>query len=132
MLDANQLFSNGQNLSGAGATASTNILDLGKTPADGIEVQLTVPTAPTGTTPTLDAVLQFSSSATFASDVVNGPAIAQLSGTAAAQVGRYYFNGKGKNKRRYARVNYTLGGTTPAYSGVICGIVPAGARDTVA
>lgn len=123
MLDTNLLFSNNVNLS---ATGFSSILDLRKTPGDGVEVEIANVGTVTGTTPTLDAVVQHSDSPTFASGIVNGPAFPQVTTTAQRNIVRT------QSKKRYARISYTLTGTTPVFNGVTAGIVSGGQRDTTA
>lgn len=112
--DNNLLFSNNGTLT---ATGNSSIVDVGKWPADGAWVELVVTGAVSGTTPTLDAQIRYSDASDFSSGVENGPTWPQVTATGFTRALLC------QSKRRYARITYTVGGTTPSFGGVTAGIV---------
>lgn len=116
MRDANQIFHDGTNFTATVTPVSTTrsggsaVIDIGKSGECGLWVELTLPVAIVGSgSPTVDAKVQYSDSATFASGVEDGPAFPQLTGSTAAGYRRSLLC---QSKRRYWRVLLTKGGTT--------------------
>lgn len=123
MFDSNLLFSNAVTLT---ATGNSTILDISKWPSGGAWVELAVVGTVSGTTPTLDAKVQYSDSPTFASGISDGPDFNQITVTDRRQALLC------QSKKRYARIAYTVGGTTPSFGGVTAGIVSGPNRDDTA
>jgi len=114
MFDANLLFHNAAALTASGNSSS---LDVKKTPVAGVPVEVVV-TAVSGTTPTLDLVVQESDDDSNWNDVVT---FKQITGT-----GRW--GGLVQSKKRYLRLARTVGGTTPSFT-VTAGINTGFERD---
>lgn len=136
MRDANLIFHDGTNFTATVTPASTTrsggsaVLDIGKSGYDGLWVQLALSAAVVGSgSPTIDAKVQYSDSATFASGVEDGPAFPQL--TESTAVG-YRRNLLCQSKRRYWRVLLTKGGTTLTSETVYIHVVSGPNRDDVA
>lgn len=116
ILDRENSFSNGQALSGAGATASTDSIDFGAVRQIGVGEQLyivlNVPVAAGGTTPTLTVALQTDDNSAFSSPtaVFTSPTYAAAALGAGAQ---FVYPLPVTGMERHARLNYTLGGTSP-------------------
>lgn len=125
MFDANLLFTNNLAIS---ATGNSSILDISKWPAQGAWVELTVTGAITGTTPTLDAKVQYSDSGTFASGISDGPDFNQIIPATANKRQALLC----QSKKKFARIAYTVGGTTPVFNGVTAGVVSGPNRDDTA
>lgn len=117
MFDSNLLFHNAVALNANGNSSGLNI---GKTPADGVWVEIVV-TAASGTTPTIDFKVQESDDDSTYNDVVVFP---QITGT-----GRWFR--KVQSKKAYLRLNRTVGGTSPNFT-VTAGIVSGPQRDSAA
>lgn len=117
MRDDNLIFHDGTTFTSTVTPASTTrtngsaVLDVGKSGAAGLWVQLANIAAVTGTSPTVDAKVQYSDSATFASGVEDGPSFPQITDATAAGYRRSILC---QSKRRYWRVLLTEGGTTTA------------------
>lgn len=112
MRDANLSFSNAQAVSADGF--STNAAQVNKTPAKGVWIEVVIPSAPTGTTPTLFVrAYAKDTDASWATTDAEIGVLPQISGTAAAQVGRYFF--LVQTDKKYIKLYYDVGGTTPAY-----------------
>lgn len=113
MRDANLSFSAAQAVSADGF--STNAVAVNKTGPDGVWVEVVIPSAPTGTTPTLfvRAYAKDTDASWAVTDAEVG-VLPQLSGTAASQVGRYFF--KFATDKKFVKLYYDVGGTTPVYS----------------
>ena len=116
MRDTNLIFHDGTTFTATITPTSTTrsggsaVLDLGKTAENGVWIQLCNIAAITGSgSPTVDAKIQFSDSATFASGIEDGPAFPQITTSTAAGYTRELL---AQSKRRYARVLLTKGGTT--------------------
>jgi hypothetical protein len=103
------------------------VLDIGKTGAEGLWVQMAENTVIAGSSPTVDIKLQASSSATFASDIEDLGAFQQVSGTGAIQ----RVEKKIVTKRRYLRAVITVGGTLTTGSIFYIHIVSGPNRDSV-
>lgn len=108
-------FHDGTNFTGTVTPVSTTrsggsaVLDVGKSGYKGLWVQASLTAIVVGSgSPTVDAKIQYSDSATFASGVEDGPAFPQY--TTATAVGRRAL--KCQSKRRYWRCLLTKGGTT--------------------
>lgn len=125
MLDSNLIFTDDLTLN---ADGQSSILDLGKTGVDGVWVALISKTLATGTSPTLDAKIQYSDSATFASGVEDGPAFEQLT-DANTPYRRHLLV---QTKRRYARFDYVITGTTPVFANMTTAVVSGPQRDDTA
>lgn len=82
-----------------------------------VTTYLSLEVLPTGTTPTISVRIQGSSSATFASDVVDYITLAVLTGTPAQQFAAGKRAGAAYVDRKYVRAIVTLGGTSPVYTG---------------
>jgi hypothetical protein len=116
MRDANLIFHDGTNFTATVTPASTTrsggsaVLDMGKSGEKGIWVEAALLAAIVGSgSPTVDAKVQYSDSATFASGVEDGPAFPQFTESVAAGYRRAILC---QSKRRYWRVLLTKGGTT--------------------
>lgn len=136
MRDANLIFHDGTNFTATVTPASTTrsggsaVLDIGKSGKNGLWVQLALTAAVVGSgDPTIDAKVQYSDSATFASGIEDGPAFPQLIGTTAVGTRRTLLC---QSKRRYWRVLLTKGGTTLTSETVLIGIVSGPDRDDLA
>lgn len=91
------------------ATGQTSGIDLQT--YDGDVVFLLDSAAGTGTSPTLDVTIEDSAdNSSFAA--ITGAAFTQVTGTASAQ--KLVVNKD--SARRYVRVKYTIGGTTPSFT----------------
>lgn len=105
----------GATLNAAGTTAST-IVDLS---AEATDVSFEIDTATvtsTGNSATLAVEVEVSTSPTFASDVVSLGRFDTLAGTDAAQSNVFRYLTVFVPKR-YVRLQVTLGGTAPVYTG---------------
>jgi hypothetical protein len=117
MRDTNLIFHDGTTFTSTVTPASTTrangsaVLDIGKSGEGGLWLQLANIAAITGTSPTVDAKVQYSDSATFASGIENGPAFPQITNATAAGYRRSILC---QSKRRYWRVLLTAGGTITA------------------
>lgn len=140
IFDKQNLFSEGQAITAN--SASTNVIDLGKTgtvvregapiPRDigpGVPIPLRVQVVEAFNTLTsLGVALQVSADEAFTSPVtVTSQAIPLTGLTAGAVFGGLYHVPRGTNAR-YARLNYTVTGTAPTAGKVTAGIV-AGHQD---
>jgi hypothetical protein len=129
MWDSNLIFSNNKTISASGGEHNGNsaILDLQKTPATGIWVKI-AHTGVVGGAPQsaaqLSAKVQFSDSATFLGTVEDGPDLVVNQNTAGFRVAKLC-----QSQRRYARVFYTMSGTTPSFTGIYAGVVSGPSRD---
>lgn len=127
ILSEQLIFSDGQNPTGTGATASTNIIDLkaagtvlgapkamerdiGKGRLIPLVVEVT---AVSGTNPTLDVDIEVDDNSGFTSAKVVASAV-QFTGGSPGRV-RMYAVCEGADEQ-YMRLNYTLGGTSPDYT----------------
>jgi hypothetical protein len=128
MFDNNQMFSNAQVVSADGF--STSAVFVGKTGPDGVWIEVVIPAAPTGTSPTLNvnAHAKDADSSWSASDPIVGTIGNQINGSAASQVGRYFM--KVVTDRQYVRLYYDVGGTTPSYT-LTAGVVSGPQQDAV-
>ncbi len=137
LLSAEQLFSEEQALSGAGADASTNIIDLGATgtvinaptalvrdigKGEPIVILVTLTADSGGTNPKLDVDLEVDDNDSFSSATTVASSQQMSDGSEGDRVTLYWVP-EGTNER-YMRLNYTLGGTSPTYE-VTAGIVGA-------
>lgn len=120
MFDNNLIFSNAQVVTADGF--STNALDVGKTPVEGVDVEV-VATVVSGTTPTLDitAYTKDTDASWATTDRKAGVAQAQITA-----VGRYAFRIQTKN--RYLKLYYDVGGTSPSFT-LTAGIVSGKQQD---
>lgn len=121
MRDTNLIFHDGTNFTATVTPNSTTrsggsaVLDVGKSGEHGIPVQLVLPSVIIGSgSPTIDAKMQYSDSATFASGVEDGPAFPQIDTNTPAGYQRTLLC---QSKRRYWRLLLTKGGTTLTTSG---------------
>lgn len=144
IFSAQNIFSDAQQLAGTSAVPSTNVIDLlapGPRPLDApadmvkdfgkgnpVMIRIQLVAAPTGTTPTLDVVLQGSNAENFSGAVTLAQA-PQLAGGAAGSVINLTWVPHG-TVQRYIRLLYTQGGTSPVYQ-LTAGIVPALQTNTV-
>jgi len=113
MFDNNQMFSNGQVVTADGF--STNAAQVAKTGPDGVWIEIILPAAPTGTTPTLIVeVYAKDTDASWATTDTKVGVLNQIAGAAAGQVGRYFL--KIVTDKQYVKVYYDVGGTTPSYT----------------
>jgi hypothetical protein len=117
ILDAQNLYSDAQALTGTSLVASTNIIDHGSDRNLGLgtplSVVVTVDVAAGGTTPTLTIVLQTDDNSSFSSatTVVTTAALAAAVLTAGAKF--VLALPADATMERYSRIAYTQGGTTP-------------------
>ena len=126
MFDSNLLFTNNGTVS---ATVDSAILDLSKTGVLGAWVKL-AHTGVVGGAPAsgaqMTATLQFSDSATFAGTPLNGPQLVVNQNTAGFRVSKLV-----QTEKRYARIRYTITGSSPSFTGVYAGVVSGPERDDV-
>lgn len=119
MRDTNFIFHDGTTFTSTITPNSTTrsggsaVLDVGKSGANGLWVTLSNKALMTGTTPTVDAKVQYSNSATFASGVETGPSFPQITGTTVAGYRRSLLC---QSPLRYWRAVLTCGGTVTATS----------------
>lgn len=113
MFDIDLIFRDGS----TALTATGNaVLDFGAGDRMPITYEVVVPTAPTGTTPTLDVKIEESDdNVTFRPFLVLPQITAE---------GIYHVTGK--SNARYRKMTWTLGGTTPNFGLVVAGPVPGG------
>lgn len=115
MRDTNLIFHDGTNFTATVTPVSTTrsggsaVLDMGKSGVKGFWVQAILAVAIVGAAGTIDAKVQYSDSATFASGIEDGPAFPQLNNTSTTVP--YRRSLLCQTKRRYARVLLTKGGT---------------------
>lgn len=133
MRDANQIFHDGTNFTASVTPTSTTrsggsaVIDMGKSGLNGIWIQAALAAAVVGSgSPTIDAKVQYSDSATFASGVEDGPAWPQFTTSTAAGYRRSLLC---QSKRRYWRVLLTKGGTTLTSETLYIHTVSGPARD---
>lgn len=117
MYDNNLLFHDAAALNSNGNSSGLNI---GKTPAKGVWVEIAV-TAASGTSPTIDFVVQESDDDSTYNDLVTFEQI--------TETGRW--SRLVQSKKPYLRLNRTLGGTSPSFT-VTAGIVSGPQRDAAA
>lgn len=136
MRDNNLIFHDGTNFTATVTPVSTTrsggsaVLDVGKSGEAGLWVEAALIAAIVGAgAPTVDAKVQYSDSATFASGVEDGPAFPQLTESVAAGYRRALLC---QSKRRYWRVLLTKGGTTLTTIGLQVAIVSGPNRDDLA
>ena len=121
-LDANQLFSNAQVITASGW--STNAVQVGKTPTDGLEIEVNI-TAASGTTPTIDIVAyERAADSGWATTDPKCGVLKQMTTT-----GRLYF--RVMSKLQFVKLYATVAGTTPSFT-VTAGPCTGGQRDMVA
>lgn len=114
MFDQNKMFSDAQVVAASGD--ATNDLDVGKTPAEGVPVEVVV-SAVSGTSPTLNVTIQESDDDSTYTDLVKFPQI--------TAVGRHMR--LVQSAKRYLRADYVVGGTTPSFTitaGIVSGFHP--------
>jgi len=133
MRDNNLIFHDGTSFTGTVTPNSTTrsggsaVLDVGKSGAEGIWVEADLIALVVGSgSPTVDAKVQYSDSATFASGVEDGPAWPQFTPSVASGYRRALLC---QSKRRYWRVLLTKGGTTLTSITIQIGIVSGPNRD---
>ena len=121
-----QQFSDSQAVSSTGA--STNYIDLGATgtvkngPAAlvrdigkaRIQILVSLPAAPTGTSPTLDVTMEMDDNTSFSSPTTIATAPQKAGGAAGDRIALYVL--PEQITQRYIRLYYTLGGTSPVYT----------------
>lgn len=124
ILDKTNLFSDSQTLTATGA--STNVIDLGVARDIGkgvpIPMVIQVMADATGTSPTIKADIEVSDTEAFTVATVVASSEVLTSPVAGDQAS-IRFIPKGVNKR-YVRIKYTLGGTSPSVvvtAGVVAG-----------
>ena len=130
LTSSQQEFSDSQNVTGAGATASTNYIDLGATGtvlgapaaltrdvAKGTPVPIYVrfDSAPTGTSPTITVAVQVDDNTAFSSAKTVLTTDSKAGGAAGDEIYVPVYLPEGTDER-YLRLNYTLGGTSPDYT----------------
>lgn len=144
LTSAQATFSDDQSLSGSGATASTNIIDLGATgtvlgaptalvrdigKGNPIPIVVRLTADSGGTSPTLDVDVEVDDNDSFSSPTTVGSAEQVSGGSAGDEVYFDVYLPEGTDER-YLRLNYTLGGTSPTYT-VWAGVVAAKQSNTV-
>lgn len=136
MRDTNLNFHDGTNFTATVTPVSTTrsggsaVLDIGKSGAKGLWVELALTAVVVGSgSPTIDAKVQYSDSATFASGIEDGPAFPQLTDATAVAFRRALLC---QSKRRYWRVLLTKGGTTLTSETVYISVVSGPNRDDLA
>lgn len=137
MRDTNLIFHDGTNFTATVTPTSTTrsggsaVLDVGKSGAKGLWVQLALTAAVVGSgSPTIDAKIQYSDSATFASGIEDGPKFTQLVDTGATPAG-FRQELLCQSKKRYWRCLLTKGGTTLTSETVLVHAVSGPNRDSV-
>lgn len=119
MRDANYIFHDGTTFTATITPVSTTrsggsaVLYVGKSGIAGLWVTLSNKAIMTGTAPTVDAKVQYSNSATFASGIETGPSFPQITGTTLAGYRRALLC---QSPLGYWRVVLTCGGTVTATS----------------
>jgi hypothetical protein len=116
MLDENLLFHDGAVLT---ATVNSNSIDLGKTGANGVVVQIASTTV-SGSSPTLNTIVQES---TNDSTWVNLTTFDQV--TASERSSRTI-----QTQKQYVRLSHTIGGSSPSFT-VTAGIASGHTLDEV-
>jgi hypothetical protein len=118
ILDAQNLYSDAQALTGTSLVASTNIIDHGADRNLGLgtpmAVLVTIDVAAGGTTPTLTIAIQTDDNASFSSPTtVTGTTSALAAAALTAGAKFVYVLPADTTMERYSRVAYTPGGTSP-------------------
>lgn len=108
------------------ASTHSDIVDVGKSGALGLWVELACIGGSSGTAQELLARVQYSDSATFASGIEDGPDLVIQQGNPGFRVAKLC-----QSYRRYWRVQYALSGTSPSFTGLYAGIVTGPQRDNV-
>lgn len=122
MRDTNLVFNSNATIT---ANTQSNILDISKWPNGGAWVEVSQTAGGiSGTAPQLSAQVEYSDSATFATGVESGPEI-----IAKATAANFVMAKLCQSQRRYARVKYTVFGTSPSFTGVYAGVVSGPQRD---
>lgn len=136
MRDNNLIFHDGTNFTATVTPTSTTrsggsaVLDVNKSGEAGLWVELVNAAVITGAgSPTIDAKVQYSDSATFASGVEDGPAWPQITTSTAAGYRRALLC---QSKRRYWRILMTKGGTTLSTETIYTHVVSGPSRDDTA
>lgn len=122
MRDTNLIFN-----SNATITANTQsaIMDTSKWPNGGAWVEISqVAGVVQGTAPLLSAQVEYSDSASFAPPIEAGPEIVAKQATAGFVAAKLC-----QSQRRYARVKYTVFGTSPTFTGIYAALVSGPQRD---
>lgn len=127
MRDSNLYFTNNGTIS---ASTYSSILDISRWPAKGVWVELAI-TGGSGaaTAPQLTATVQYSDSSTFATTPELGPTLCKEQGaitTAGFRAAKLC-----QSKRRYARIQYSVFGTSPCFTGVYAHVTTGPQRDDV-
>ena len=134
IIDAQNLFSDAQALTGTSAVASTNIIDLTSDRNIGVgepmAVVVTVDVTAGGTTPSLVVAVQADDNASFSSPavVLTGPSIAAAGLVAGAKY--TYLLPANNGTERYIRLTYTQSGTSPTVT-VTAVLQPANAVENI-
>jgi len=128
MRDTNLIFNSNATISANGPSA---ILDMGKWASKGVWVTLAhygvVGGAP-ATAAELTAYLEYSDSATFAGqNAARGPDIVRGQNTAG-----FTRSVLCQSRRRYARIQYVVAGTTPSFTGIYAHVTSGPQRDDTA
>lgn len=136
MRDNNLIFHDGTNFTATITPVSTTrsggsaVLDIGKSGKDGLWIEADLIALVVGSgSPTVDAKVQYSDSATFASGIEDGPAWPQFTPSVASGYRRALLC---QSKRRYWRVLLTKGGTTLTTINIQIAVVSGPNRDDTA
>lgn len=126
MRDTNMVFSSNATIS---AGTYSSILDISRWAAKGMWVEIMGTGSGAATAPELTATMQYSDSATFATTPELGPTLVKNQGaitTAGFRAAKLC-----QSKRRYARIQYSVFGTSPCFTGVYAHIATGPQRDDV-
>lgn len=126
MRDNSLIFTSNATIS---AGTYSSILDVGKWAKEGVWVEI-LHTGVVGGAPQtgaqLTATVEYSDSATFATVDDVGPQLVRQQNTAGFRVGKLC-----QSKRRYARIQYSVFGTSPCFTGIYAHIASGPQRDDV-
>ena len=124
MRDDNLIFNSNTTISESTYSA---ILNTGKWPVKGVWVEI-IHTGVVGGAPAtgaqITANVEYSDSATFAGNAVQGPDLVVQQNTAAFRRAKLC-----QSQLRYARVRYTVTGTSPSFTGIYAHVTSGPARD---
>lgn len=126
MRDTNLVFTSNATIS---AGTYSSILDVGEWSPKGVWVEI-MHTGVVGGSPQagaqLTATVEYSDSATFATVDDVGPRLVDKQNAAGFRVAKLC-----QSKRRYARIQYTITGTSPCFTGIYAHIASGPQRDDV-
>lgn len=109
-----------------GASALSAIVAWNRTPDTGVWVEVSHTGTVTGTGPELTAQIEYSDSATFAGISDLGPTIIRQASTAGFKRAVLC-----QSRKAYARIRWTITGTSPSFTGLYASVVSGPQRDDV-